>query len=92
MDKFRKGEYEHIPNLLNEDVDYAPAMILRAKFLSYGVDVNAGTRYFQKVKPALLSAIENEENPERKRLLQEALDILQIELMYTMVDVDKLHQ
>uniref|UniRef100_A0A8R1DVK0 TPR_REGION domain-containing protein n=1 Tax=Caenorhabditis japonica TaxID=281687 RepID=A0A8R1DVK0_CAEJA len=88
LDKFKEGKYERILDVLNDDTQYAPAMILRAKMLSYGVDPNEATRYVDKVGKTLEAKISEEDDEERKRLLEDAYDILKIELMYTMKDVD----
>ncbi|CAI2348543.1 unnamed protein product [Caenorhabditis sp. 36 PRJEB53466] len=88
LEAFKKGKYEQILSLLTENVHYAPAIILRGKLLSYGVNPNEGTIYLNKVRTELEEKIKAEEDEERKVLLQNAYDILQIELMYTMSDID----
>nr|Q02335.3 RecName: Full=Mitochondrial import receptor subunit tomm-70; AltName: Full=Translocase of outer mitochondrial membrane 70 [Caenorhabditis elegans] len=89
LEKFKKGKYEELIDLLTEENSYPPAMILRGKMLSYSTDPNEATRYIDKVGAKINELIGSEEDEERKKLMRDAFDILKIELMYTMADLDK---
>lgn len=89
---FKSGMYESIADKISAENNYPPAMILRAKMLSYGVDPNEATRYVDKNGAKIDEMIGQEENEERKKLMRDAFDVLKIELMYTMADVDKFLQ
>ncbi|EFP05093.1 hypothetical protein CRE_15774 [Caenorhabditis remanei] len=92
LDIFKKGKYEEILDLLTEENGYAPAMILRGKMLSYGINPNEATKYVDKYGAKIDMLIREEENEERKKLMRDSFDVLKIELMYTMGDVDKFLQ
>ncbi|CAB3402058.1 unnamed protein product [Caenorhabditis bovis] len=90
LDAIKAGRYEAVLELLNSDeIAFFPAAILRAKFLLYSIDRETATKSIAKLVINIASALESIEDEERRRLVQEAFDILRIEACETVGELDK---
>ncbi|CAI5445234.1 unnamed protein product [Caenorhabditis angaria] len=89
LDQIKNGEYEQVLETLeSEDLVFAPAQILRGKFLNYSIQPSRAIEYADNF--GTITTLEEYENDlERHELIMEAFQILKMELCLTFTELEE---